>query len=43
MLVGEIFSEILVGGQKGEDSMFCGISAGELVEAGQFILDELQK
>ena len=43
MLVGETFSEILVEGQKREDSMFCGSSLGKLAKAGQFFLNELQK
>ena len=31
------------GGQKGGNSIFWGSSVGELVEAGQFFLNELQK
>ena len=41
--VGSIFSKILVGEQKGGNSMCCGSSMGELVEFGQSFLNELQK
>ena len=43
MLVGEMFFEILVGETKRGSSMLCSGSVGELVEAGQFFLNELQK
>ena len=43
MLVGEMFFEILVGETKRGNSMLCSGSVGELVEAGQFFLNELQK
>ena len=43
MLVGRNFSKILLEGTRMGDSMFCGSSVGELVEAGQLFLNELQK
>ena len=40
VLMGGIFSEILVGRIKRGDSIFCGSSVGELVNVGQFFLNQ---